>query len=245
MGHYIQSGLGSQQKKLSGQDYDLRVSNLAKFILRKLSYSKARLMDVGAGNGLFLRIFRKKGFAVSGMELSPALCAAMKKNPRMRGINVFQGDISQTTGHEEYDVVLASDVIEHIRDDVHALRNLYSFVRPGGFLVISVPAHQHLFGKRDKLWGHFRRYDKSLLVKRLGRLRGTLTTVTYWNFVGYFAYFFYEKILGKPIKETFRYSPSLSSRLFRNFLDLILRAETLLGYVPWGLTLIAIVRKDK
>lgn len=245
MGHYIQSGLSSQQKKLVLQDYDLRITNLARFILKKLPYSRARLIDVGAGNGLVLRIFKKKGFAVSGMELSPALCEAMTKNPKMKGINVFQGDISNKKGGEKYDIVLASDVIEHIKDDRQALRNLSSFLKPGGYLVITVPAHSHLFGKRDKLWGHYRRYDKHFLVKQLSALKGEIVSLSYWNFVGYFAYFFYEKILGKPVKETFRYSPSLSSRLFRSFLDFILRIETLIGYVPWGLTLVAIVRKSK
>ena len=245
MGHYIQSDLGSQQKKLATQDYDLRVTNLARFILRKLPYRKARLIDVGAGNGLVLRFFKKKDFIVSGMELSPALCEVMTKNPQMKGINIFQGDISQKTGDENYDIVLASDVIEHIKDDRKALKNLFSFLKPGGSLVITVPAHSHLFGKRDKMWGHFRRYDKDDLIKRLSSLKGEITSLTYWNFVGYFAYFFYEKVLGKPVKENFRYSPSLSSRIFRGFLDFILRVETFLGYVPWGLTLVAIVRKNK
>jgi SAM-dependent methyltransferase len=245
MGHYIQSDLKSQQKKLASQDYDLRVSNLALFILKKLPSSKASLIDIGAGNGLVLRIFKQKGFLVSGMELSPALCEAMTKNPRMRGIDIFQGDISQKKGNEQYDIVLASDVIEHISNDQLALKNLFSFLRPGGVLVVTVPAHSHLFGKRDKLWGHFRRYDKTYLTKQLSTLLGKIEFVSYWNFVGYFAYFFYEKILGKAVKENFRYSSSLSSRLFRGFLDFILRLEAFVGYVPWGLTLVAIVRKNK
>ncbi len=245
MGHYVQLKLSSQQKKLAGQDYDLRISNLAQFILRKLPVRNGRLIDIGAGNGLLLRFFKQKSFDVSGMELSPALCEAMKKNPTMKGINVFQGDISQKTGQEEYDVVLASDVIEHIKDDRKALKNLFSFLKPGGYLIISVPAHSSLFGKRDKLWGHFRRYDRDYLLKQLSIFRGKIISVSYWNFVGYFAYFFYEKILGKPIKENFRYSSSSSSKIIRGTLDFILRIETLLGYVPWGLTLVAVVRKNK
>ena len=245
MGHYIQSDLDSQQKKLSRQDYDLRVTNLARFILRKIPYSKASLMDIGAGNGLVLRFFKRKGFAVSGMELSSALCEEMTKNPRMKGINIFQGDISQKTGNEEYDVVMASDVIEHIKDDRQALKNLFSFLKPGGVLVVTVPAHSHLFGKRDKLWGHYRRYDRNYLLKQLSTLNGNIVSMTYWNFVGYFTYFFYEKTLGKAVKENIRYSSSLSSRLFRGVFDFILRLEAFVGYVPWGLTLVAIIRKNK
>lgn len=245
MGHYIQTDLKGQQKTLSSQDYDLRVTNLARFILRRLPIKKAKLIDIGAGNGLVLRIFRQKGFEVTGMELSPTLCEAMKKNPKMKGINVFQGDVSKKTGNEDYDVVLASDVIEHIKDDKGALDNLFSFLKPGGYLVITVPAHQHLFGKRDKMWGHYRRYDRRQLINKLDELSGTIEFVSYWNFVGYFAYYFYEKVLGKPIKEGFRYSSSISSKAFRGFLTIILRIEEFAGYVPWGLTLVAIVKKDK
>lgn len=245
MGHYIQTDLKEQQKTLSSRDYDLRVTNLARFILRRLPVKKAKLIDIGAGNGLVLRIFRQKGFEVTGMELSSTLCEAMKKNPKMKGISVFQGDVSKKTGNENYDVVLASDVIEHIKDDKKALDNLFSFLRPGGYLVITVPAHQHLFGKRDKMWGHYRRYDRRTLINKLNELEGTVEFTSFWNFVGYFAYYFYEKVLGKPIKESFRYSPSLFSKIFRGFLTFILRLEEFVGYVPWGLTLVAVVRKNK
>lgn len=245
MGHYILEDLENQQRVLSSGKYDLRITNLARFIYKKIKDKKGDLIDIGAGNGLVLRFFRQKGFEVSGMELSPDLCEAMKKNPQMKEIKVFQGDISQKRGEAEYDIVLASDVIEHVRDDKKALYNLFSFLKPGGYLVITVPAHSHLFGKRDKLWGHFRRYDKNYLVKQLSTLPGEITATTYWNFVGYFAYFYYEKVLGKPVKENFRYSFSLLSRIFRGFLNIVLRIETLIGYVPWGLTLVAIVKKNK
>lgn len=245
MGHYVLSDLSSQQKLLSASDYDLRVTNLARFIYRKLPVKKGSFIDIGAGNGLLLRFFRKKGFKVSGMELSPALCEAMKRNPTMKGITILQGDISKKKGNEEYDVVLASDVIEHIKNDETALANLFSFVAPGGILILSIPAHSFLFGKRDKLWGHHRRYDKDRLIKKLTRLRGQIEFVTYWNFVGFFAYFFYERILGKPIREDFRYKKSFTSRITRTLLDFLLKIEEFLGYSPIGLTLVAGIKKNK
>lgn len=245
MGHYVLSDLSSQQKTLSASDYDLRVTNLARFIYRRLPTKKGRFIDIGAGNGLLLRFFKKKGFDVSGMELSADLCEAMKQNPAMKGIHILQGDISKKRGPQEYDVVLASDVIEHIKNDERALSNLFSFVAPGGILILSIPAHSFLFGKRDKLWGHYRRYDKDRLLKKLSQLRGQIEFISYWNFVGFFAYFFYEKVLGKPIREDFRYKKSLTSRITRAFLGLTLRLEEFLGYFPVGLTLVAGIKKNK
>lgn len=249
MAHYTLSGLNLQQKTISQQDYDLRVTNLARFIYRKINKilrgRKGKLIDIGAGNGLVLRFFKNKGFEVTGMELSPVLCKAMKKNPKMVGIKIIQGNISKRQGLEVFDTVLASDVIEHVEDDEVALSNLYSFLKPGGILVISVPAHSHLFGKRDKLWGHYRRYDKNQLITKIKELKGKVEFVTYWNFVGYFAYFFYEKILNKPIREDFRYKSTFFSAVTRSILDFLLKIEEFLGFSPIGLSLVVGIRKNK
>lgn len=245
MGHYILQDLETQQKILSASSYDLRVTNLARFIHKKIGKKTGKLIDVGCGNGLVLRFFRDKGFDVTGMELSSELCQAMKNNPALKDINIIQGDISKKNGNGEFDFVLASDVIEHIKGDEKALKNLFSFVKPNGLLVVSVPAHAYLFGKRDKLWKHYRRYDRYLLLKRIEGLKGRLEFITYWNFVGYFAYFFYEKILNKPIREDFRYKTSLLSGITRSILGFLLRVEEFFGFSPIGLTLIACVRKQK
>lgn len=243
MGHYTLSDLTSQQKTLSSSDYDLRVTNLARFIYKKIKKRPGTFLDVGAGNGLILRFFRDRRYQVTGMELSLSLCEAMKKNPTMEGIRIIQGDISKKKGKGDFDYVLASDVIEHIKNDAGALENLYSFVATGGLLILSVPAHSYLFGKRDTLWGHFRRYDRASLLKKLSILKGSVEFVTYWNFLGFFAYFLYEKILQKPVREDFRYKKTFMSRIFRSCLDFLLKIEEFSGFSPIGLTLVVGIRK--
>ncbi len=243
MGHYI-ADLKDQQTTLAHSEYDLRITNLARFIHRKLPQKFGSFMDIGAGNGLVLKFFKKKGFTVTGMELSPDLCRLMKKDPKLRGISITPGDISKVKGKPIYNYVLASDVIEHIKDDTKALKNLFSFVRPGGTLIITVPAHSFLFGKRDRQWGHYRRYNKKDLKKKLQQLEGTITFIGFWNFVGFFPYLIFERVLRKPIREEFRYKATLLSRLIRAFVAVTLRVEELLGGTPLGLTLVAMVKKN-
>ncbi len=243
MGHYQVSDLETQQELLSSGDYDLRITNLARFILKKIKKQRGKFIDIGAGNGLVLRFFKNHGFDVTGMELSRNLCEAMKKNPQMKGIEVVQGNIIEKKGKEEFDYVLASDVIEHIENDDLALKNLFSFVKPGGLLILTVPAHSHLFGTRDKAWGHYRRYDKKLLLDKLSALQGTVEFVSFWNLLGYFPYFIFEKILHKPVNETMRHSQSPISKTVRKLIELELRAEEAAGFSPIGLTLIAGIRK--
>lgn len=243
MGHYQVADLHSQQELLSSTDYDLRITNLARFILKKIKNKKGSFIDIGAGNGLVLRFFRNHGFDVTGMELSQDLCNAMKKNPQMDGIEILQGNIVEKTGKENFDYVLASDVIEHIKDDEKAIRNLFTFVKPGGLLIITVPAHSHLYGKRDEVWGHYRRYDEKILKDKLSKLSGNIEFLSYWNFLGYFPYFISEKVFKKPINEKMRHSKSFLSRVVRGIIELELRTEELLGYTPLGLTLVVGIRK--
>lgn len=298
--------LGSQQHQLASMKYDLRITNLARFLYRKVTSDELRvassddaispsspqgkptLLDVGAGNGLFLKFFKAHGFKVAGYELEKELVANMQKDPALKGDMIEQGDITKMKGKEEYDVVIASDVIEHIEDDVKAIQGLWSFVAPGGLLLITVPGHSALYGKRDEMWGHFRRYDKDILLERIRSaisnyqspisklhsqntntpppsgtplsgennppLRGEsqkgggsydIAFATQWNFVGFFVYGFYEKILHKSINEKMRYSDSLPSKIVRFILDSILKLEEKIGGVPLGLTQVVGVRKLK
>lgn len=235
--------LGSQQVYLASADYDLRVSNLADFIYHKLPVKHGTLLDVGAGNGLLIKFFKAKGFTSSGIELSSELVEKMKSDPYLQGVTVSTGDITQVKGNESYDVVICNDVIEHIENDNLALQNLWTFVKKNGLLVVSVPAHSFLYGKRDRSWGHYRRYDKTVLLDRIKNLQGRITFCTYWNTIGFFIYFIFERLLKKPINETVRYSSSPVSKLIRSILDMLFKVEALSGGTPLGLTLVVGVKK--
>src|SRR3989339_1761913 len=151
--------LNSQQQHLSSTSYDLRITNLARFLYKyakrvTCNAKRPKLLDVGAGNGLLLKFFKAQGFEISGFELEKKNVENIKKDPLLKNENIHQGDITKLEGNQEYDVVIASDVIEHIKDDILAIQNLWSFVKPNGILIITVPAHSFLFGMRDVKWGH-------------------------------------------------------------------------------------------
>ncbi len=236
-----QSGNNSQSKKENVSGSTLHPP------IRRAGATRLRLLDVGAGNGLILKFFKSVGYEIHGVELEQELVENMRRDPALNGVDIRQGSITEMKGDASYDVVIASDVIEHIKDDITALKNLWSFVRPGGQLVITVPAFQFLYGKRDKAWGHFRRYDRALMkdhiaqagLDRIGEMK-----MCYWNIIGFFVYGFYEKILGRPINETMRKSNSPLSRFVRGVLDAILRIEELIGGLPFGLTLVCVIRKS-
>jgi SAM-dependent methyltransferase len=70
---------------------------------------------------------------------------------------------------ERFDVVCAFEVLEHIEDDVAAVKEWSSLLRPGGHLLLSVPAFQRLFSVGDEMMGHFRRYDPDVMKDVLTR----------------------------------------------------------------------------
>ena len=72
-------------------------------------------------------------------------------------------------GGGQFDLVCAFEVLEHIEDDAAAVRQWAARLRPGGWLLLSVPAHQRRYGPADELVGHFRRYDPARLTALLAR----------------------------------------------------------------------------
>jgi SAM-dependent methyltransferase len=76
------------------------------------------------------------------------------------GRTLIEADVNQSLarGTSRYDAVLALDLIEHLDDDALAVRQLATLLRPGGILIISVPALPDLFGEFDRVQGHRRRY---------------------------------------------------------------------------------------
>ncbi len=89
-------------------------------------------------------------------------------------------------GDQQFDLVCAFEVLEHIEDDAAALRDWAARLRPGGWLLLSVPAHQRRYGPADELVGHFRRYDPDAVAPLLARCGFTDVLVIQYGFpLGY------------------------------------------------------------
>lgn len=85
-----------------------------------------------------------------------------------------------------FDTILYMDVIEHIQNDKKELETAYRLLNKGGYLIILVPAHNYLFSPFDKAIGHFRRYNKKLLLDALPSGIEN-KELKYLDSVGYFA----------------------------------------------------------
>ena len=139
-------------------------------ILRLLDgMTPGRLLEVGPGAGVLLTELAQQGFSCEALELSDSARALSKKVMASQGLSipVHAQEVDGWVG--SFDYVVAFDVLEHIEGDQQALERWISWLRPGGTLLVSVPAHMKLWTAGDEWAGHFRRYERDDLCAMLAR----------------------------------------------------------------------------
>jgi len=138
----------------------------------------ARLLELGCGSGNVLEALAPFGATV-GMETDPTLIAAA----RAAGVDARRGALPDDLPVEPgwADVVLLLDVLEHLDDDVAALRTARRALRDGGRLVVTVPAYAWLWSGHDVVLGHRRRYTRPELIAAVGRAGFSVERCSYFN----------------------------------------------------------------
>lgn len=120
----------------------------------------ARVLDAGCGSGRTLQELADYG-QVSGIELD----TESAELARGRGLGeVVIGRLEQLPWDDgTFDLITCLDVIEHVPDDITALQELRRVCRPGGRLLVTVPAYQALWSQHDEANHHYRRYSRPRL----------------------------------------------------------------------------------
>lgn len=138
-----------------------------------------RLLDVGCGAGNMIHHLSHYG-QVKGLEIDPRPV----KVARQRGYDVEQFDATRPMPFDEnsFEAVTALDVIEHNEDDLAILRESHRVLKPGGHIVITVPALMWLWSHNDAINAHVRRYTAAELKEKLARTGFAVRRVTYNNF---------------------------------------------------------------
>ena len=120
----------------------------------------ARVLDAGCGSGRLLDELTRFG-PVSGLELDADAVAVARRRGHE---DVHVGAVEQLPWPDEtFDLVTCLDVVEHTPDDRATLLELRRVLRPGGWLLVTVPAYQWLWSRHDVVCRHYRRYDRRML----------------------------------------------------------------------------------
>jgi SAM-dependent methyltransferase len=142
-------------------------NELLVWALREYFPSMQSMLEIGCGTGFVLSTLRRR-FPHARLAGSEILGAGLEfASERVPDGELFQMDARQIPFHEEFDVLGAFDVLEHIDKDEEVLRQMHNAVRPGGGILLTVPQHPSLWSASDDYAFHKRRYTRAELVAKV------------------------------------------------------------------------------
>lgn len=140
------------------------------------------ILEAGCGTGGNLATLARRGRITAFDPHIDALAFAQNRHPEL---DIRQGALPSELPYNEgsFDLVAALDVLEHVEDDRASAHALVSLVRPGGWLIVTVPAHQALWGTHDRRLHHLRRYGRRQLLDLFAECDVDLVRTTPFNIV--------------------------------------------------------------
>jgi SAM-dependent methyltransferase len=154
---------------------------IIKYILKKNLNKSANILDFGCGAGNNLNMLSEFG-NVWAYDTNQKILNILKKKNYNKRIT-FIKNLDKT--NKRFDLIIATDVIEHIEDDKKIIDKFYKILKNKGSLLITVPAYNFLFSTKDKDLHHKRRYTKSGL-KIIFENKFDIKIFSYYNFFLFF-----------------------------------------------------------
>lgn len=148
-------------------------------ILKKYSINKKIILDYGCGVGINLGLLSKFG-KVFYYDTSRLAINYVKK--KYSNKNFFININKLYKYKKKFDLIVATDVIEHIKNDKREIIKISNLLKKNGYILITVPAFQCLYSSKDKSLKHYRRYNKETL-RNLLNTHFYEIKFTYFNFI--------------------------------------------------------------
>ncbi len=198
-----------------------------------------RALDVGAGIGTFTEELVRLCDEVVALEPDPNDLERLRKrfasDPRVAVAGIDAVALADADLGAPFDSAICFNVLEHIADDTGALNAIHAKLRPGGKLLLLVPAHRLLFGEIDRSLAHVRRYEKRRLRARLEAARFGVDEMRHVNPLGAVGWLVSSRILRRP------QVPEGPLKLYDKLVPLLSAADRL--PLPFGLSLWAVATK--
>jgi SAM-dependent methyltransferase len=149
-------------------------------------YLRGKILEVGIGHGNYCTLLREYGDYL-GVDLDKESVSAAKRN--FPGLAFAECNILDLATIEQLlpngaDSIISLNVLEHIEDDAAAVGNLVRTLKPGGHLLLAVPALMMLYNEMDRLAGHCRRYATGDLRSILSKQPVEILRLGYLNPIG-------------------------------------------------------------
>ncbi len=201
---------------------------------------RGRILEIGAGIGEISHRLLPFAESLDLVEPDADLARRLRERFASASVTVAQASLEQHLGQGgegAWDAVVMVNVLEHVEDDAGALRGLFRALRPGGSLCLFVPALPFLFSRFDREVGHFRRYTRAALGRRIEAAGFRPLKLAYRDAPGVLPWFLLQTLAGSP-----RLNPTMAHLYDRAFVPVVRLIEQALP-MPIGKNLIAVARK--
>lgn len=222
--------------------HDIIASLIDRYLERK---KEASVLDAGCGTGLLAKKLETYG-RVTAIDYSLEAIKFAKK----RGVNVKKRTVTDTLfADNSFDLITCIDVIYHesIKNDLLALKEFFRILKPGGILILRVPAFNFLYSAHDKYVGTRNRYSKRDLMRKLKKIGFKIKKISYINMLLFFPALF-KALLDKFNPKKNKSGVSTIVEPINSFLIFLLSLEIfLLKFInlPLGIGVIAVGEKHE
>ncbi|PCI98990.1 MAG: methyltransferase type 12 [Flavobacteriales bacterium] len=166
-------------------------------------YCSGKILEIGSGIGNISRYFLENKRNITLSDIRDEYCNKLRANfnehnPEVVNVNIADADFDTKYSHliGQFDTVFSLNVVEHIEDDLLAIKNIKKLLRKGGIIITLVPAWNTLYNEFDKSLEHYRRYNASSLNTLL-KNEYEIVHTQYFNLMGIFGWILTGSIMKK------------------------------------------------
>jgi 2-polyprenyl-3-methyl-5-hydroxy-6-metoxy-1,4-benzoquinol methylase len=203
-------------------------------------FCNGRILEIGSGVGNISRHFVNAQADITLSDIRDSYRKVLEKE--FKGHAVHDIDIVDPAFHAKhaallgtFDTVFALNVVEHVKEDDLAIKNMTALLKPGGLLTVLVPAHQSLYNGIDHALEHYKRYNKKMLNEVMQH-HGTHVRSFYFNAMGIPAWW----ISGALFRQ--KTIPQGEMKLYNAFVP-VFKIIDVLTAGTIGLSVISVIRK--
>jgi SAM-dependent methyltransferase len=207
-------------------------------------YFGRTILEIGSGQGALSKLLSPKSIVILSDVISEYL-ESLKKvfTDPVINLNIEKDTPKNLLG--KMDTIFSSNVFEHLKGDVSAMKNCYLLLEEGGYFLMFVPARPEIYGRLDEEMGHYRRYTKKDLRQKAEAVGFKVEKIYYANLPGYFLWWGRGLLLGKlfKIRSGAARSDSILAKIFDSLIVPFLYVEKYL-HPPFGQSLVLIAKKS-
>lgn len=197
-----------------------------------------RILDVGCAIGNITQFYADRELVV-GVDVVPEELAVARERFADKNFEAFHMDVSSPAllqfRDRQLDTAVCLNVLEHVEDDIDALRKMRDTLQPGSHICLLVPCNKWLYGPMDEIDHHFRRYTRRELNAKLAEANLTVVRQNYFNFLGIAAWFVTNRVFRRSLAAPAQYS------LYDSLVPLLSAVERVLP-PPNGLSIVTICK---